>query len=53
MFCYGRRRSFSHSDSDSEELNAPEIDNIEEPQFTIETFMNVAKFLLKRDNNED
>ena len=43
---------FSHSDSDSEEINAPEIDNIEEPQFNIETFMNVAKFLLKRDNNE-
>ena len=40
-----------YSDSEEEQMK-PEINNIEEPQFTAETFMNVAKFLLKRDNNE-
>ena len=41
----------SYSESEEEQI-IPQIDNLEEPHFTAETFMNVAKFLLKRDNNE-
>ena len=40
-----------YSDSEGEQIT-PKVDNLEEPHFTTETFMNVAKLLLKRDNNE-